>query len=294
MANRDRLAGVKQADMHTDRFRGASQLLLKRVIAATENGVVREYFAEQLRSEAPLRQQFCDLASLFRGRGESREAAMIALRHLNGLYRTRFKSDHLPLLCGSLLGVLCESDWLLTAPPNLLECSQEETRQIVDVVTTTLQRTRAVGTKRPYSLVSKFLHFCFPDTFAISDSQAARSIQMWAVFAFDEAVRQEKRAASRFEEAGLANSDGHSYSNVLDFYRGVWAANDPDDKALLESKASETQNRMRAESGQHDVRVTAIDVIDKLLWQANGNPILLGLAVPPPAKRLDPSLPPAR
>ena len=46
--------GSSEADMRTDRFRGASQFLLSRAIADTENDVVREYLVEQLHWVAPL------------------------------------------------------------------------------------------------------------------------------------------------------------------------------------------------------------------------------------------------
>lgn len=275
-----------ETDMHTERFRGASQLLLKAVIGATENGVVREYFTEQACWEAPLRQQFCDLASRLREQGECGGAMMVALRQLNESYRAGFMFEHLPVLHGSLLVTLRECDWLLNAPPPLLDCGADESRRIANVVVEVLKLTRAGGGKRPYSLVTKFLHFCFPDTFALYDSQAGRSIQMWAVFAFDDAVQEGKEAAARFDEAGLADTNGRRYRSVLDFYRGVWAANEATVRTALASKASEIQDRIRAESGQRDARVTALDLIDKLLWQANGNPIRLGLAVPPAAKHL--------
>jgi hypothetical protein len=274
--------------MHTDRFRGACQLLLRGVVAASETGVVRDYFANESGWESPLRQQFCDLASRLRGHGECGQAAMVALRQLNGLYRTRFKSEHLPMLHGSLLDVLRECEWLLTAPPNLLTCGGDESRRIADVVVNVLGRMQEGGAKRPYSLITKFLHFCFPGTFAIYDSQAGRSIQMWAVFAFDDAVQGEKDAASGFDEDSLADTNGRGYRSVLDFYRGVWAANEANVQAALESKASEMQDRIRAESGQRDARVTAIDLIDKVLWRANGNPLRLGLAVPPSATAHNP------
>jgi len=272
--------------VHTDRFLGASHLLLRQAILDAENGVVREYFAEQVRWEAALRQVFGDLASVLRGRGDGEDAALSALRQLNGSYRTRFKSDHLPLLRDALLRVVRESDWLLTNPPRLLDGGDEQTRRIADVVPQVLTRTREFGTKRPYSLVSKFLHFCFPDTFVIFDSQAARSIQMWSIFAFDESAKEEKKAASRFNETELADSSGKRYFEILEFYRWIWTSSHPDDRALLESKASEMQEQMREATGQRGACVTAIDLIDKLLWLANGNPIRLGLAVPPSAKGL--------
>jgi hypothetical protein len=164
------------------------------------------------------------------------------------------------MLHGSLLDVLRECEWLLTAPPNLLTCGGDESRRIADVVVNVLGRMQEGGAKRPYSLITKFLHFCFPGTFAIYDSQAGRSIQMWAVFAFDDAVQGEKDAASGFDEDSLADTNGRGYRSVLDFYRGVWAANEANVQAALESKASEMQDRIRAESGQRDARVTAIDL----------------------------------
>lgn len=273
--------------MHTERFRAASHLLLRRVVADTENGSIREYFAKEASWEARLRQQFSDLASRLRERRECGEAAKAALRELNRWYRTRFKSEHLGLLQESLLNALGQSEWPLIAPPSLLECDDEGIHQLANTVENLLRDTHAAGANRPYSLVSKFLHFCFPNTFAIYDRQAGQSIRMWAFFAFDEAVQEEKKAASRFDDADLADTTGHGYFDILRFYRNVWAASHSNDRGLLELKALEIQERMRSGVATRDARVTTIDLIDKLLWKANGNPIRLGLAVAPTVKRLE-------
>ncbi len=266
--------------MLTDRCRGASQYLVRRVISAADTGLIRTYFVEQVAYEAAIREQFDALVNRLQRREECQQDALVALRQLNRLYKTRFKSEDLPLLRDELLATLWTCDWLLAAPPQLLEYPEDQLQAITGVVKNVLQRTKAGGAKRPYSLVTKFLHFCFPTTFAIYDSQAAKSIHMWAVFAFDDDDAADKAVATRFDELVLGDTGGYGYSAVLNFYRTIWNASTPEDKTALNVQAARAQDLMRSHSGQSTARVTVIDLIDKLLWRARGNPVRLGLATP--------------
>jgi hypothetical protein len=254
---------------------------LRRAKSAAEYGVVRSYFIEQMDWEAAMRQQFHNLAQRLQGREDCQPDALAALNQLNRRYKTRFKSSSLPILRDELLAMLWSSDWLLAAPPQLLECPEDHSQALSAVISNVLQRTRLGGANRPYSLVTKFLHFCFPATFTIYDSQAAKSIHMWAIFAFDEDDAAQNADAGRFDEVALGDTGGHGYLNVLSFYRTIWDAGTPDDKSALNSQAAQMEELLRGQGGESPVRVTTIDLIDKLLWRANGNPFRLGLAAPP-------------
>ena len=244
---------------------------------------MRAYFVEQASWEGTMRRQFDALGKRIQQREECQQDVLVALRQLNAWYGTRFKSEDVPRLRDELLGVLWQSDWLLAAPPVLFDLPDDRLPAIVGLVTSVLQRAKAEGMKRPYSLVTKFLHFVFPTTFAIYDSQAAKSIAMWAVFAFDEDDANENATAAPFDEFVLGETGGYGYLAVLRFYRAVWDLSTPEDKAALSAQGKRMEELFCGQPGLGVARVTIVDLIDKLLWQAAGNPFRLGLATPPAA-----------
>ena len=67
--------------------------------------------------------------------------------------------------------------WWTNNPPKLLGAADEEVRVIAEVVKDALTLFMHRGDGRNYSLLSKWLHFCFPETFAIYDSRAAQSVE---------------------------------------------------------------------------------------------------------------------
>lgn len=266
--------------MLTDRSRGASRMLLRRVLSAAESGTVHDYFAKEQPWEASMRQQFGQLAQRLRRREQCQQDVLAMLRQLNALYGTRFKGENLPLVRDELLNILRTNEWLLADPPSLFEMADGRVDEVARIVPGVLQRTKAGGATRPYSLVTKFLHFCFPTTFAIFDSQAAKSIHMWAVFAFDEDNIAESAFAAKFAVAVLSDTGGSGYQAVLGFYRTLWNAGSPEQRTALGAQAAATEHVLRDQISQ-TASVTTIDLIDKLLWQAAGNPLRLGLATPP-------------
>jgi hypothetical protein len=261
--------------------------LLRRASIAAEVGIVRDYFAKEGVWEAAMRQQFDSLTRSLVLREECADRALAALREVDLRYRAnfdRYTPGRLPLLRDELVATIRSAGWLLATPPKLLECKDDHLRSIAEVVPDLLKRLADKGIKSAYSLVTKFLHFCFPTTFAIHDSQAAKSIAMWAIFAFDEDVPGDASLASRFTESKLGDPGGYGYVHVLRFYRQIWDAGTAQDKEALAVQAHQLEGDLRNKTWQSVAHVTAVDLIDKLVWKAAGNPIRLRLAAPPSDK----------
>jgi hypothetical protein len=226
-----------------------------------------------------MRARFADIACRLQSREKCTDAVLVALGELNRRYHTR--APRLPILCEALIQTILESGWL-GSPPSLFDGPADELRTIAKVVPTIIEYSLAGGaTRKEYSLVTKFLHFCFPTTFVIYDVQAACSIRTWAWFAFDDDSTAEMRPADRFDVLRLSDTQGSGYGGLMLFYRTVWNASSQNARRELLASAAGLSSRCMSGSHLSETSVSPIDVIDKLIWYASGNPIRLGLAEPP-------------
>ncbi len=153
----------------------------------------------------------------------------------------------------------------------------EQVAEHAKIVSNALRSIGAGAKKRPYSLATKYLHFLLPDLFVIYDSQAAMSIWMWSLFAYGEDQPEIKALAV----ANLSSTDGDGYVELMRFYHRVWHSTGPElrDRAMNASQSLESL--LSSVPGCKEARVSVLDLIDKHLWKCNGDPIRLGLAMPP-------------
>ena len=94
---------------------------------------------------------------------------------------------------------------------------------------------------------------------------------MWAYFEFRQHGGLE--GWERFMWNRLADSSGNGYADLMRFYVRLWCDASPDQRARLQQLASELDRLIGG-------RVTILDLVDKLLWKANGHPVHLGLLPP--------------
>lgn len=233
-------------------------------------GLVTSYFRDAREWEGAHRERFRELTTKWQtGDPDLSERTFDCLRHLNGAYRTRCAVAHLRPTAGMIVRHLSDQDWLKDAP-GLLGSNSERAQQVAHLVADLLARIHAGRTIRPYSLLTKFLHFTFPDTFPIYDSQAASSIQMWSYFEY---ARGTEAAQQKYSYDGLIDSSGRQYQSIVDFYRAFWDAASDEQRARLQQHAARLTQEING-------GVSVLDVLDKLLWRASGNPINLGLCTP--------------
>jgi len=244
--------------------------LVERAAQAARSGNVRSYLLDSAGSpnrvnEKTLRQGFArmrDEASIC----DQTPVAADLMRDLNGYYRTRFSVDKLARVVPVVYAAIASEGWWKNPPTHIGECSGPVADSLSALVTSALHRTEESGLNRPYSLLTKFLHFSFPDTFGIYDAQAASSIQTWAYFSFPLSNDEWKR----FAWGTIANTDGSGYGAVLEFYRLCWASAGDERLADLRLAAQELSDEI-------DAPVSPLYVIDNLLWHAGGDPRVLGL-----------------
>jgi hypothetical protein len=248
--------------------------LLLREAAIREAGVggsTRDYFKKEWSWERPMRVQFLELRRVFDS-GSQFELGPVerTLGELNRRYKTRFALRNLPVLAHTLVTALQGEPWCAARRRPELVQEADEGRDHVRLVHRVLAGCCEIA--RPYSLVTKFLHFLFPAGFPIFDAQAAASIQMWGYFAF------EPGEGPGFAASTLANTDGSGYERIAEFYRRVLHEEAVGERRELSAAARDLEAMVgvgETDSGEY---IGPIDVVDKLLWRASGNPIVLGLA----------------
>ncbi len=143
-----------------------------------------------------------------------------------------------------------------------------QANEIAAVVRDSLELFRQRGDDRNHSLATKWLHFCFPETFAIYDSFASKSIG--SVFSLlDITSSTERLDSSQFDSEKIGKTSGEGYIGVLNFYRSFWnTACTSGLDAQIRAVADENQSMLRGQPGGEQARVSTVDVLDKLLWKA--------------------------
>ncbi len=217
--------------------------------------------------ESGLRNRFAGFV-LARGApgGGSETTAESILRELNWRYRTRYPLDQIDDACQIVVEELEDRKWWHHRPAPLLQCGKEESRAIADAIPHILGRIGERGYRRPYSLLTKFLYFCFPECLPIYDAQVASSIQMWSYMAY----RTRGEEWQQFAIARTGDTSGQGYVAIVRFYRHLWNVASDSQRARLKALAVQAEATLGA-------RVTVLDLIDKLLWRAAGDPLRLGL-----------------
>ena len=262
--------------------RSCEMLLRAAVRAAQDGGSTYQYFEKEGSWEASMRQNFAQLevGERFDGLAVA-ERSEDVLRKLNSDYNTRHKVTHLPDVNRCLIATITAFLQTDGNTISLIDSCEWQRDEIHGALVNSLACAKRTGS-RPYSLVSKFLHFAMPDTFAVFDDQAATSIAMWRFFAFACETPDIAEKSNQFSWRRIAEDKGGSgYKFMLEFYRIIWksASSDLQNEAMTAALQIETIIRERHTAGR--ARVTVLDLINKLLWRASGNPIVLGLAEPP-------------
>lgn len=248
----------------------ATARLVDEAIRAARSGNVREYLITSARSanrvnEKSLRQGFAKMVGAAALSDQTAVAAGL-MGDLNGYYRTRFSVEKLADVAPMVYKAIAQEDWWTRRPAHIGECSDSDIEGLSVLVSSVLHSSESSGLNRPYSLLTKFLHFSFPDTFGIYDAQAASSIQTWAYFSFPLSNDEWKQ----FAWGAITNPDGSGYSAILEFYRLCWTCAGEERLAALKLAA-------QALSDEIDAPVSPLYVIDNLLWRASGDPRALGL-----------------
>ncbi|MGI6294474.1 MAG: hypothetical protein ACOX3G_00110 [Armatimonadota bacterium] len=234
-------------------------------IESAIDGQTRAYLLSAAKGEKVMRDECLELKANAVG-ADSSINAYSSLRSVNGFYRTRYSLALIQDMAQIAFDSVQFEGWWSNDPPDILQCSDAEAASIAAFIPRTLQHMSKSGLHHPYSLLTKWMHFCFPDSFVIYDWQVALSVQTWSYFTF----ALEDSSSEHFAANNIAQLDGSGYRNLLDFYRFCWESAASQQRDALQAVAKD----LGAAISSH---VSIIDVIDKALWKANGDPRKMGL-----------------
>ena len=233
------------------------------IAECSPKGSTFRYFASNP-WEASMRQEF---AAYVRVQTELKMVAVDEgvklLRLLNAKYSARYPVAALPRVYESATRILHEHGWWGDQAPNLFLADNKEVQEIVKVFTEILALVAQHPVPQPYSLLTKWLHFCLPDTFVICDSQAVNSIQassdlLHKHFGPRSLPRRQFRVISIYEKGGKG------YEGALNFYR---LCGEAADKAGMLAGLQEAAQRLEAIQHQipgcRNTRISVLDVLDK-------------------------------
>lgn len=244
------------------RFQTAVQFVSSAIDSAT-SGQTRTYLLSAAKSEKAMRDGFSELKT---AEADGVIHVYNTLRSVNGLYRTRYSSTKLQKVAEIVFDSVKSRGWWYHDPPHLLQCSEPEAEQIAAFISHTLEQISGSGLHHPYSLLTKWAHFCFPNSFVIYDWQAASSVQTWSYFTFPLGNNQ----SADFAAAQIARPDGAGYRGLTSFYRICWQSASDEQRDALRAVAQDLSKAI-------DSHVSIIDLLDKALWNANGDPRKMGL-----------------
>lgn len=232
-----------------------TEKLVENVIEGCDaDGDIYGYFADYQRSEKELRDSFKDPL-------KNKMDVENRLRILNATYNTRYKKVNIPALGGIIFKNLDQQNYLKSHPPKLSTGSRV---QFSKLITQILGNSYDAGLDRPYSLVTKFHHFSFPDSFVMYDQWVARSIQMWAYFSFEDRGKEYEN----FTYDRIEDHSGSGYKVILDFYINLF------ENARSGMAQLEALSKKLAE--EFSFKITSLDLVDKFLWNCEGDPKYLG------------------
>lgn len=262
------------------RYSRACSLLLEKAVVSATSGATHKHFerwADIELGEAERRSKFSQLReALDASAPDAMEEALKLLKFVNGAYKTRFNLK----LLGSVRDILITFAKDNPEQVPLLELNENEVVQRAKIITEVLGSIHKATGRQPYSLTTKFLHLLLPEIIVIHDSQSAKSIWMWSLFA----IGGGEPEASEFSQTNLMKTDASGYLSMVRFYYRVWHSAEGTIRDRLSYAAKEIQKLLENRTGLSDAPVTVLDVIDKHLWFCDGDPILLGIANPPSQK----------
>lgn len=251
--------------------------------AALPGGRTWHYFENERAWEAPMRQRFSKITgAIAADKVRAQSPAIDLLEDIGNWYKAIWKDTRITysVFYGCTHDVIDRRGWWSSPPPRLFGATDAETVQIAGAVEETLAEFARRKDARNYSLLTKWLHFCFPETFAIFDGQAAKSID---VASFRVPLPPGVYGGGRDQFCYLRTSDtnGTGYIGLLNFYRLFWEAACSSGLATnVQQLADAVQAMLRGQPGCADAQVSTLDILDKLLWKAEGSQKALGLDSP--------------
>jgi hypothetical protein len=141
--------------------------------AASSGGKTWNYLRNERCWEAPMRSVFSLITpSISQGAESAQCHAIVLLMMMGERYKALWPDTRItfPVFYDGMYEAIERQGWWRGLPPTLFGSSSDNADEIAGVVQHSLEFFKQNGDNRNYSLVTKWLHFCFPETFAIYDS----------------------------------------------------------------------------------------------------------------------------
>ncbi len=255
--------------------------VIKAVLCAAQpGGTTRAYFEKERSWEAKIRQGFAEITgAIAANKAGAQPAAIDLLKEMGKRYRAIWSDTKIryPVFYDCMYQAVDRRGWWTSTPPRLLGAADEEVEAMGEALKDALTLFTQRGDGRNYSLLSKWLHFCFPDTFAIYDSHAAHSVETVSKKVSLRLARGGVQSTHLLREA-ISNTSGKGYLGLLNFYRLFWdAASSAGMTNDIQNESEKIQSLLREERGCESARVSPLTLLDMLLWMSNGSPQALEL-----------------
>jgi hypothetical protein len=237
---------------------------------ASPNGETWNYFQKHGSWEAPMRSVFSRVTpAIASDRKSARSCAHVLLYTMGVRYGAIGPTTKINFFYESINEMIEKRGWWNSKPPPLFGSSEVEAKEIAAVVPDSLDLFKRRGDDLTYVLATKWLYFCFPETFAIYDKLAATSIgKVFSRLNFG--PNADRLDTRQFHFYSLRDGRGRGYIGMVNFYRSFWSAACASGlDTQLTAVANENQLVLRRQPGCEDARVSTLDILDKLLWIAS-------------------------
>ncbi len=255
--------------------------ILEAVLQASKpGGSTYQYYVKNAAWEADLRRDISAFPELVRTESDKqviRARGIELLTALNAKCKARCADPAIPIAFDALNAVMNDRKWWTNNPPVIIDGTDEGLVAVADAMSAMMATIARSTTVKPYSLLSKFLHYAYPDSFAAYDNRVGASVLAWVKDVYG--VRPGPNLSrARYMPDVLTTTDGAGYVGILRFFQMFWDGVSAADKVEeYDAAVAELQTAIDALPLETKLPLNRLDILDKLLSVVNGDRKLLHL-----------------
>ena len=255
--------------------------ILEAVLAAAKpGGSTFQYYVKNAAWESELRREigsFPLLVTTETDKHAVRAKGIELLTALNTKCKARCADPAIPIAFDALNAVVANRSWWNGSAPQLLNCDDAGLTTLADAVSSIMATIARSTSVKPYSLLTKFLHYAFPDSFAAYDNRVGASVLAWVKDVYG--VRPGPNLSrQRYAPDVLTTTDGAGYIGILRFFQMFWdGVSAADQVEAYDAAVAELQAALDALPNAVELKINRMDILDKVLSVANGDRKLLCL-----------------
>ncbi|HEY3329807.1 MAG TPA: hypothetical protein VGK19_07295 [Capsulimonadaceae bacterium] len=255
--------------------------ILEAVLAAAKpGGSTYQYYVKNAAWESDLRRQigaFPEFVVAAEDKATLRAKGVELLTALNTKCKARCADPAIPIAFEAMNAVVEARGWWKGTPPDLLMGTDEDLVILADAMGSIMATIARSTTVKPYSLLTKYLHYAFPNSFAAYDNRVGASVLAWVKDVYG--IRPGPNLArQRYAPDVLTTTDGLGYIGILRFFQMFWdGVAAADQVETYDAAVAELQAALDELPGEIELKLNRLDILDKVLSVANGDRKLLHL-----------------